>query len=276
MDKIFEMLGIDKLDEEKQEKLKTELETIIESKAAEKSVDVVKEEKEKLVVEFEEKFETYKDDVTSKFSNFLDDILDEEMVIPEQLVEYARIGEEYHSLIESFKTKLAIDEGVLDKETKNLLKESRDEIIKLQEEKDELISTNLEYKNENEKLANDNYLQKKCEGLLESQRKKIMIVLEGASIEDIDKKFDTLVKLHEEDDDKEPEMMECPECGEDIEKGSKKCPECGAELVKEEGKDKKKKKESKSQVDDKDDDDKKIDENSPKAAWLKIINENRY
>ncbi|NIQ07682.1 MAG: hypothetical protein GWO20_18795, partial [Candidatus Korarchaeota archaeon] len=108
------------------------LTTIIDTKANEIAESKVEEalvsEKEKLVEEFEEKFEDYKEDVTSKFSNFVDGILEEEMVIPEKIVRYARLGELYEDLIDQFKVRLAIDEGLLDAEVKGMLGEAKEEI----------------------------------------------------------------------------------------------------------------------------------------------------
>jgi len=263
MDKILEMLGIDKLDEAKINELKALLEAIIETKANELLEGKIEEEKVKLVEEMEVKFDTYKEDITSKFSNFIDDILEEELVLPENVLEFAKLGEEYKPLIESFKTKLAIDAGVLDEEVKSILKEAKDEIVKLQSEKDELTSTKLTLEVENAKVTNENYLLTKCEGLTPSQKKKVMSVLEGASKEDVDKKFDVVIKLNEETD--KFETKECPDCGIDVKETLMECPECGY----------------KWEEDKKSDDaneNKKTDENKndPKAAWLKMINEGRF
>lgn len=274
MDKILEMLGINKLDEEDQEKLKEKLDTIIEAKAVEVANG---EMKEKMVEEMETKFEAYKEDVTSKFSNFLDDILEEELVLPENVMEYARIGEEYAPLIESFKAKLAIDEGILDDEIKDILKEARDEIITITEEKDEFTSKNLDLELNNEQLTNENYLLKKCDGLTLEQKKKVTSVLEGASKEEIDKKFDVIVSLNEKDD--KFATKECPECGAENKKDAKECKECGAKFEEQDddgdydkNNDKKKvKKESITDTKDK----KSLNENSPKSIWLKVLKEGR-
>lgn len=268
MDKIYELLNIEKLDEAKQEELKTVIETLIESKIAEK-VQVKLDEgletaKSDMVEQLEEKFENYKEDLVTKFSNFVDDILKEELVLPENVVEYARLGEQYQDLIEQFKVKLAIDEGVLDDDVKGLLKEAKEKIIELQEEKDEIVAEKLDLEVENEKMSNHQYLIEKCDGLTNSQTKHIMLVLEGADKEEIDKKFDILVNgattINEKD-----EKMDCPECGKEIPADSKKCPECGADLSKDENAD-----------DDYDGDKKKkTNEKKSKTETDDILNENK-
>lgn len=192
--KILEMLSVDKLDESKQTEIQDALTTIIDTKAVElsesKLEEALVEEKEKLVEEYEQKFETYKDDVTSKFSNFVDSVLDEEMVIPEKIVRYARLGELYEDLIDQFKVRLAIDEGLLNGEVKSMLKEAKDEITSLRDEVNSLTGTKLQLEQDAKKMATHIHLRKKCDGLTESQKASVMSIFEGSTVEEIDKKFE--------------------------------------------------------------------------------------
>lgn len=196
--KVLEMLGVDKIDESKQSEIKETLTTIIEAKAQELAEGKVEEslvtEKEKLVEEFENKFEDYKEDVTSKFSNFVDSILEEEMVIPEKIVKYARLGELYEDLIDQFKVRLAIDEGLLDAEVKSMLKEAKEEIQNLRGQVNEATGTKLQLEKDAKEMATHIFLRKKCDGLTESQKTSVMSILEGASKDDIEKKFDVVLE----------------------------------------------------------------------------------
>lgn len=199
LNKIYEMLGVEKLDEAKQTEIKDVLVSIIETKADEKATakieESLSEEKEKLVEEFEEKFEDYKTEIIEKFSNFVDDVIEEEMNIPENVMEYARLGELYEEVIEQFKIKLAIDEGMIQTEVRNLLKEAKDEIANLRNTIDEETSKNLELESDAKKMATNLYLYNKCEGLTESQKKTIINLLgEETSKEKIDSKFDTILE----------------------------------------------------------------------------------
>ncbi len=196
MENILKMLGIDKLDEEKQNEISQKLSEIIDVKAQEKLKEKETELKESLTEEFATKFEDYKNDITEKFSNFLDAVLDEEMQVPENIVEYARKGEMYDELIEAFKAKLAIDEGVLDEEVKNLLKECKDEITKLKNEMNGLIKENIETKSDAKEFAAKLYMIEKCEGLDLHTKEKVLSLLEGLNEkEQIDKKFDIVLEV---------------------------------------------------------------------------------
>ena len=123
MDKILELLGANKLNEDTQNDLKEKLQTIVEVEAKKLSDTKIDETKKTLVEEYEDKFNEYKEDITLKFSNFVDNVLEQELVIPDKIMEYAKKGELYHDLIEQFKVRLSVDEGLLDEEIKGLLKE---------------------------------------------------------------------------------------------------------------------------------------------------------
>jgi len=209
MDKILELLGAEKLNEDTQTQIKEKLQDIIEVKASELSEGKLKKEKNQLIEEYEEKFEEYKNDITSKFSNFVDTVLDEEMTIPEKIVEFARKGELYSDLIEQFKTRLAIDEGLLDKEVKGLLREAKEEILKLREEVDEKTSSELELQKDAQDLASALYLRKKCDGLTESQKSHVLDILEGVTDkEEIDRKFKVILGTVAEQEEEEEEEEE--------------------------------------------------------------------
>jgi hypothetical protein len=197
MDKLLEMLGVHKLNEQEQGKIKEKLETLIELKTKEALTEKLEVEKGKLVEEYEEKFETYKDDITSKFSNFVDEILDEQMNIPEKVLEFARKGELYSDLIEQFKVRLGIDEGLLDEEVKSLLKEAKKEIQSLRQELDESTAEKLETKSDAQSLAAELYIRKKCDGLTVEQSNHVIQMLEGSKDKnEIDRKFSIILEAY--------------------------------------------------------------------------------
>jgi len=202
MEKLLELLGVQKLDESEQEVIKEKLDTLIEVKAQKLVETKLEEEKAKLIEAYEEKFDQYKDDITSKFSNFTDEILEQELQIPEKVLEFARRGELYSDLIEQFKVRLGVDEGLLDEEVKALLKEARDEITSLRDELNESISERLQTKQDATELAAEVYLHRKCSGLTEGQKEHVLEMLDGVSErEEIDRKFDMIVEAYKDDDD---------------------------------------------------------------------------
>ncbi|MCK5020799.1 MAG: hypothetical protein KAS32_27505, partial [Candidatus Peribacteraceae bacterium] len=210
MDKIFEILGIEKLDESKQESLKDTLKTIIEVKAQEiadaKVEEVLESKKTSLKEEFDTKFAEHRDSITSKFSNFVDTVLDEEMKIPATVLKYAKQGELYHELIEQFKTRLSIDEGMISGEIRDMLKEAKSEIESLREKLDESTGKNLELGQDASEMAAQLYVREKCDGLTEAQKKYVTNLIGDELVkENIDKKFTLIVEtmgiINEEEDE---------------------------------------------------------------------------
>jgi hypothetical protein len=193
MDKILELLGANKLNEDTQNDLKEKLQTIVEVEAKKLSDSNLTEEKQVLVEDYEKKFDEYKEDITQKFSNFVDNVLEKELIIPEKIMEYAKKGELYHDLIEQFKVRLSVDQGLLDEEVKSLLKEAKDEIIKLRKQTDSNIAENLELQKDAQEMAAALYLHDKCRGLTESQKEHMFSILSGLTDrEEIDRKFEVI------------------------------------------------------------------------------------
>lgn len=218
---IAKLLGIEALDESVANEVETKLSTLVENKVQEK-VEVLAVEKaevlaktmveealveeketlkEALLQEYEEKFDDYKEILAEKFSLFVDDILAEKLEIPEVIKEYARKGELYADLIEQFKIRLGIDEGLVNEEAKDLLGEAKDEILKLRDEKNALTEKYLSGKALLHEASVALYLHEKCEGLTESQKEKVFTILEGINDkETIDKKFDIIVETLTEEE----------------------------------------------------------------------------
>jgi len=193
-EEITKLLGIDKLDESQIASAKKKIEEMIDVKARERADSLLKEQSERLIEEYEAKFEEYKNDVTSKFSNFVDTVLEEELKLPEKIVEYARKGELYDDVIQTLKVRLAIDEGLLNDEVKSLLREAKDEIIRLKGELNEAIGKSMKVEEDARAMAAHLYLRKKCDGLTEGQRKKVVDLLgDLTEKEEIDRKFDLVV-----------------------------------------------------------------------------------
>lgn len=245
LDEVLKVLGVEKLDEAQQVEITEKIETIIEMKARERADELLKEDKEALVEEYELKFEDYKKDITSKFSDFVDSVLDEELEIPEKVLQYAKKGELYDELIEQFKIKLAIDEGLISEEVKKLLREAKEEILKLKTDINSHMAKEMELKEDAKVMAAQLYLRKKCDGMLEAHKVKVFNLLGDLTDKtEIDKKFKYVTEniLHEEvaPGTEEPageaasNVNICPKCGAQFslegENATGTCPKCGAQM----------------------------------------------
>lgn len=286
LERVYEILQLDKLDESQQKDIKSKINEVVQMKAkemanesAKKAVDEIKEE---LVQDYEKKYEDYKDEITSKFSNFVDEILEQEMQIPEKVYEYARKGELYEPIMEQLKVKLGIDEGAVNEEAKNLLRESKDEITSLKDQVNELRKKKSELEEDAKEMAVNLYLRKKCEGLSEGVKNKVINLLEDVkSKEEIDRKFDLIVdsvKSSSNQNNLNEVTMYCEECGEEVEvnedeKEEKTCPECGGELK---TTNESKGKESVETPDKLQEERNQNQQTSIQEQWLEMIRSNRF
>lgn len=218
---ITKLLGVGTLDESLVSEIETKLSALIESKVNDKVSILAKEKaeilaksmlegviedekqivKDELVSEYEEKFENYKVVLAEKFSLFVDGILAEKLRIPENVKAFARKGELYSDLIEQFKIRLGIDEGLVTEEAKEILSEAKDEILKLRNEKNSLTNKILEGKLLLSEASVALYLHDKCRGLTERQKDQVFSILEGVTDKDtLDSKFDIVLESLNEAD----------------------------------------------------------------------------
>lgn len=207
MDKeLLKLFNADSLNEDQQKAITEKINDIIDLKVNEKIEEKLKEKSDELLEHYEQKFEEYKTDLVGKFSNFVDTVIEEELQIPEYIVEFARKGELYSDLIEQFKIRIGIDEGVLDDEARNLLAEARDEIVKLQKELNETLEESMQREKDAQDFAAELYKHTLSEGLTVDQKTKVMALLEGVtSKKDIDRKFKLISEndLFESDKEKD-------------------------------------------------------------------------
>lgn len=238
MTKIFEILKVDQLDESAREDVAKYLGEVVELKAKERAVElsegVLAEEKERLTEEFAAKFEEYKDDISDKWSGFVEKVIEEEVQIPDSIKEFAALGETYQPLLEAIRTQLAISEGSVDEEAKALLREAKEEIVSLRSEVNRLMSENMTLTEDAKAMATHIYLRKKCDGLTEAQKTTVMTMLSDLTdVKAINEKFEFVLenilnekkkaKKEDDEDDEDKEDEDKEDCDdEDCEDKPKK------------------------------------------------------
>lgn len=207
---ILDILKIENLDEDTTTKFSTALRELVESKSKELAGSIVEplieDTKKQLREEFESEFESYKDSILSQWSNFVDEQINKTFVIPEKIVEYARLGQLYSPLIEQMKVRIGIDEGSVDEEAKKLLREAQHELDAKDSRINELQSKYFETVKDAEELSSLLYIKTKCNGLSESARERVETLLKGETdVRKIDERFESITELllKESEDNKE-------------------------------------------------------------------------
>lgn len=198
----------------------------------------IEEAKQQLANDYMNKFEDYKLDTATKFSNFCDEVFNTELNIPDEIKEWAHKGQRYADLIEQIRARVIVDEGGVNAEVAATLQEARDEITKLRDELNKQISENVSMKDEYtktleeakakiEELGSHVYISEKCEGLSALNRTKVMNLLKGETdVAKIDERYEFIIKNVINEDPGTPLGNEKTPFQQEVEQKCK-CPSCG-------------------------------------------------
>ena len=98
------------------------------------------------------------------------------------------------------------------------------------------LSSNSSDSNNTTNESDQLYLYKKVQGLTSSQQSYMLQMLENATIEEVDRKFDLLIKESGKKDEPTKHTCICPSCSHEIESTKEcnllECPECGESKMK--------------------------------------------
>lgn len=131
--------------------------------------------------------------MVDKLSKFLDMKLTE--LVPQNILEAQAKLEVYEPLIESIKGAFETKGISIDSKGYGVLREAKEEIVKLKGQMDKEISKNLQLEEATEKLLGKYLLKEKIEGMTLGQQKKVLSIFEGASYDEIEKRFDAVKNL---------------------------------------------------------------------------------
>lgn len=198
---------VDKKDidlKESEGKLATANEQLEEANATIVSKDEeIKKIKEVTLETVKEEVESYKEDLVGKLDSFLESELSE--LVPDSVLEAVAKVEVYEPIVEGIKATFG-DKGIeIDSEGHNVLKEAKTEIESLREDVNKVTADKIALEQKSEELLAKYVLKEKCEGLTLEQSEKVQNVFKGDSVETIEEKFDSVMKLVVEakDDDEE-------------------------------------------------------------------------
>ena len=144
------------------------------------------EEVKKTVKQFEE-------GLVNKLDKYLEHKL--KNMIPQTLLEAQAKVEVYEPLVESLKNAFETKGIKIDDKGYAVLKEAKSEILSQKSKYDTVVKEKLDLEIASEKLLGKYLLKEKCEGLTSEQIKRVNILLEDASYDDIVKRFDTIRKI---------------------------------------------------------------------------------
>jgi len=158
----------------------------------------------------DEEIAQFKTTMTEKLDKYLNYELDKR--IPEVYVEEAAKCQIFEPVVTKFK-KVMEESGInINEENFGIVKNAREEIVKLREELASSVKENMEVVNENKDMKRSMEISAVCDGLTSAQREKTEKLLEGCEAGEVKTKFaairDFIIEGVDEDKEKKEDKKE--------------------------------------------------------------------
>ena len=149
------------------------------------------EETQKTVEEFKAEKEAEMESFVEGIVEKLDEYLDLELckALPEDAIETSAKVAVLEPIVNGFKSVMEENYIRFDEEQFGLLKESREEILKLREQVAESVEESMALNKKLKNVDRDVKISKVCTGLTESQRERAVKLLEGVDASDVESRF---------------------------------------------------------------------------------------
>jgi hypothetical protein len=174
--------------------------TNVESKTVElaeahksKLEDQVKTLSEELKTKKNEEVASFKKDIVEKLDKYLEMELDKK--IPDTYVEAVAQVSVLNPIVEGFKKTMEDNYIKFDEENFGLLKDAKEEIMKLREESATSVKESMEFNSELKDLKRSVKISEVCEGLTDSQRERATKLLESYDEGEIGERYDAIRDL---------------------------------------------------------------------------------
>jgi len=159
----------------------------------------VSEIKTQLEEEYSEKIQSLEENVVDKLDKFLD--LEITSKISDELLESVAINETYAPIIVGIQSLFESKFVSLDSEGKSIVESAKSEAETLKTKLNETMSEKITMAEKIEKLQTGLLIATKTEGLTESQKDRVMVMLEGKGFDEVSSKIDTVVDIITESED---------------------------------------------------------------------------
>lgn len=153
----------------------------------------LKTEKTKLIKEYDEKLTKFEENIVEKLDLFLESEITSN--ISNEMIEKIAINETFRPIVEDIAKIFEEKYVALDTEGFGILKEAKEEIIKLEDSASSTIAEKMELQNENDKLKSGILFLEKTEGLTKTQKEKVLTLIEGKNYNAVKKTITSVIDL---------------------------------------------------------------------------------
>lgn len=178
----------------------TELENKAEEFCTKEVTERLVVEKENLIKEYDSKLEKFENNIVEKLDLFLETEITNN--ISDEMINRIAVNETYRPIVEDIVKIFEEKYVALDTEGFGILKEAKDEIVKLEEEVSNHIADKMELQTESDKQKSVILYLEKTEGLNKTQKDKVLTMIEGKQYTDVKKTISSVIDLVVEQEDK--------------------------------------------------------------------------
>lgn len=150
----------------------------------------VKELSEQVTAQKNKEVESFKKTIVEKLDKYLEMELDKK--VPETYVESVAQVSVLQPIVEGFKKVMEDNYVKFDEDNFGLLKDAREEIIKLREDHAKVVNESMDLTDELKTLKRSAKISEVCEGLTDTQRERATTLLETYDSNEISERFDAI------------------------------------------------------------------------------------
>ena len=202
-----------------EEELKNKYDTIAEEYVEKQVAEKLETEKAELVESYDAKLNNLEKKIVSKLDSFIEHVIKEQ--ISDEAINAIAINEVTSPIVDGIKKVFSENYVQLDENTEGVIKESESKIKDLEEKYSAEINKNLQLEERLEKTAIYLIISEKTEGLVPSQKQRVVNMFKDKPFSEVESKIDDFVaivkeakkapKKDEKKDEKKNESVSTPD-----------------------------------------------------------------
>jgi len=182
------------------EKIKAKYDTVAEEYCQKKINEGVEATKKDLILEYDQKVAQLEDKVHKEIDLFLENEINTQ--ISDDMLKKIAINETLDPVVKGIKKVLEENFISIDADGASLLKESKEEILKLRDQLSEAIADKMQLNERLEKVASHLLISESTKDLNEDQKKRVVEMFKGKSFDETEEKINGFVEFLVESDAK--------------------------------------------------------------------------
>jgi len=183
-----------------EEELKNKYDEIAEEYVQKRLAEEIEKEKASLVESYDQKLSALEKKVVNKLDSFMDHVITEQ--ISDETIEKIAINETLQPIVNGIKKLYEDNHIAIDADGSNVIKEKEEKISDLEKKLSESIAKGMETEERLEKTAVFLLISEKTEGMVKSQKDRVVKMFRDKPFEEVEDKIETFIEMVKESREK--------------------------------------------------------------------------